>query len=966
MRMGRESGSSPHRGEVGRGDNTFSDSFSIQEAQSATSDYTATEAESVENQATLPPDVDASTQAEQPAELSDAATEADSAEAQAEQPAELSDTATEADSAENQTMLPPDVEEPRPWKISKDADLEIILHHQSDEMYVANMRFAFPKKKVDARLTRNAVVQIDFQELLAYSFDPDTYGRLLTEMLFADVQMREAWRRVRGYIDGTETPLHIRLNIDPSAEALHTLRWETLHDPMIESPLGMSERMLFSRYLVSADLVHVPVLPKTSLKALVAVANPTDLRRFNLTPIDGDAEIQRVTNALRDIHVETLPHASMNTIAAALRDGPQILYLICHGRFIPERQDTFICLEHEDGSIHWLSGADFAQQISNLVQRPFLVVLAISQSAGQSHHDHDSVLSALGPRLIRAGVAAVVAMQGSMSIPTISMMMPIFFKELLRDGRIDRALTAARVAVRDRPDWWMPVLFMHIADGRLWKELHTDCPLPNAAALLGRESDVKRTISRLCDENSAEKSLAIYGLPGVGKTDLFRTVGCDSDITEYFEDGVLYAALGQKSDLVKTLRRWIMKLGAELPNSDDTEALADMLRSLLKDRRVLLIIDDVWDSSLIDARILRDCAEAHCRVLTSSRSGEIAREMAGDVDPQELPILDAKSALELLRQAAESKSRQRVITQEIEEAKQLVDALRRLPLVLKLAGKYLREDRTTQFPVATLLKSWQHQLGELQGYEKRPGMENVQPSLDAIIGLSYHALPDDQTRRAASALGAFGVISLDWDWGAMKAVWDKTLPTMKKWEKALVRSGLVDVIPLNRYSVHPTIGAFLGQYTKPDDRQRHANYYLKFVEQEEPKLIGPEQGEAADQLELEHANIRVALAWSIKSGTAEMALRFGGALWRFWELRGYFTEGRSWFTQILELPVADMIDTNPALMQARANALNGAGVLAKVQGDLIPSVRYLKESLSLWRSLGVQKDTASSLILYTA
>ena len=45
---------------------------------------------------------------------------------------------------------------------------------------------------------------------------------------------------------------------------------------------------------------------------------------------------------------------------------------------------------------------------------------------------------------------------------------PTFFTELRRDGRIDRALAAARTAVRAEPDWWVPVLLLRLKSGALW------------------------------------------------------------------------------------------------------------------------------------------------------------------------------------------------------------------------------------------------------------------------------------------------------------------------------------------------------------------------------------------------------------------------------------------------------------------------------------------------------------------
>ena len=76
-------------------------------------------------------------------------------------------------------------------------------------------------------------------------------------------------------------------------------------------------------------------------------------------------------------------------------------------------------------------------------------------------------MSGLGPRLAEAGVPAVIAMQGNVTMKTAAAFMPVFFQELRRDGLVDRAMSVARGAVRDRPDWWMPVLFMRLKSGRI-------------------------------------------------------------------------------------------------------------------------------------------------------------------------------------------------------------------------------------------------------------------------------------------------------------------------------------------------------------------------------------------------------------------------------------------------------------------------------------------------------------------
>ena len=91
-----------------------------------------------------------------------------------------------------------------------------------------------------------------------------------------------------------------------------------------------------------------------------------------------------------------------------------------------------------------------------------------------------------------------------------------------------------------------------------------------------------------------------------------------------------------------------------------------------------------------------------------------------------------------------------------------------------------------------------------------------QLSLDAIVGLSYAALPDDATRAAAASLAALGATPLDWEWEAMAAVWATHEDTTAALEQALVASGLVDYdAESGRYSLHQTVRAFLARRADP-------------------------------------------------------------------------------------------------------------------------------------------------------
>jgi hypothetical protein len=106
--------------------------------------------------------------------------------------------------------------------------------------------------------------------------------------------------------------------------------------------------------------------------------------------------------------------------------------------------------------------------VAGLAVRPRLVILAACQSASSSDRPGASLI-ALGPRLALAGVGAVLAMHDTISVDTIVAGMPILFDELRQHGIVDRAVAAMRNVLATRgDDWWQPVLYLRLQDGRIW------------------------------------------------------------------------------------------------------------------------------------------------------------------------------------------------------------------------------------------------------------------------------------------------------------------------------------------------------------------------------------------------------------------------------------------------------------------------------------------------------------------
>jgi tetratricopeptide (TPR) repeat protein len=109
-----------------------------------------------------------------------------------------------------------------------------------------------------------------------------------------------------------------------------------------------------------------------------------------------------------------------------------------------------------------------------------------------------------------------------------------------------------------------------------------------------------------------------------------------------------------------------------------------------------------------------------------------------------------------------------------------------------------------------------------------------------------------------------------------------------------------------------------------------------------------------ERLEGEHDNLREALSWVLERGEHELALRLGAALWRYWHIRGYLSEGIRWMERV-------HAGGEPAAPQVRVKALEGMGWLMQLQGDHERARATYEEMLKLSRELADKGNIATAL-----
>lgn len=316
--------------------------------------------------------------------------------------------------------------------------------------------------------------------------DP-AYGQALYDWFFADDVLKRIWARMRG----AHSSRRVRLRIDPEAAALHTVPWEALCEPpegrRPALHLAAASATPFSRYL-AIDIPPGTAVARRPVRILVVAPRQVDFReKYRKSPgmalIDPQAEFDALEQALKpaiergQVELTLLdPPATLARIGQALRRGDYDgLHLVAHGLFNKQSGQALLLLADEDNRVKRESDEAIAGMLGQqLVEAggsdgpPLrLVFLASCESASRSSAD---AFRGLAPRLVEAGVPAVVAMQDQVDVNTARQFASTFYGQLLEEGLVDLAANTARqdlMAAR-LPGPVIPVLFLRLRDGQLF------------------------------------------------------------------------------------------------------------------------------------------------------------------------------------------------------------------------------------------------------------------------------------------------------------------------------------------------------------------------------------------------------------------------------------------------------------------------------------------------------------------
>ncbi len=124
--------------------------------------------------------------------------------------------------------------------------------------------------------------------------------------------------------------------------------------------------------------------------------------------------------------------------------------------------------------------------------------------------------------------------------------------------------------------------------------------------VIGRDDDMQRMRERIGASRSQgngatrhaclQAITAVRGWPGVGKTTLAAKLVHDPEVARAFPHGVLWARLGRPGRVSSELAGWLASVGGDAGSDASVEYMSSRLSASLRGRRMLLVVDDVWDA----------------------------------------------------------------------------------------------------------------------------------------------------------------------------------------------------------------------------------------------------------------------------------------------------------------------------------------------------------------------------------
>lgn len=409
---------------------------------------------------------------------------------------------------------------------------------------------------------------------------------------------------------------------------------------------------------------------------------------------------------------------------------------------------------------------------------------------------------------------------------------------------------------------------------------------------------------------------ALHGMGGVGKSTLAAALVFDKSITDAFPDGVLWASLGEKPDILSILGGFAMAFGYNVQGYSNYEERSKAVRSLLYDRKVLVVLDDVWSIDPLRALLV---AGPESFTIITTRHLALAKAIGASI--LEIDVLNESESLDLIAKWLD----QRLDDNELQYARLLAELTGYLPLGLEIASAQVVEIGWDS--VLAWLQTAKQKLSFLELDEAQTKRESVRLSFQ----MSYnHLTTNYQEKFMVLAVFAEGA-PLDLE--VVKTIWGMSIEETEVMLNRFVGRGLIKRLTSDTYSLHTLLHEFVKELS-PDEQLGavkclHSQGYFEFSKQ---YINRP------DKLRASLRNLRLARMYALANASFQLVIDFTQVMHDIFYEWGHWDDNVEWVQDGIE--AANKIGNK----KIEATLLKDLGYIYRQKGESSTALTVLENA----------------------
>ena len=490
----------------------------------------------------------------------------------------------------------------------------------------------------------------------------------------------------------------------------------------------------------------------------------------------------------------------------------------------------------------------------------------------------------------------------------------------------------------------------------------TDLP-PVLTRFLGRQQESARLVDLL--SRRTVTMVTLVGPGGVGKTRLAIEVA--RRMAGVFAHDICFVELAGVADgsAVDDAVAAALRLPTNIGRSS-ISAIVDYLR----DKTLLLVLDNCEHLVKACTRLVQTlCREAAgLTVLATSRIPlHLAEEQVVRLEPFATPTINGMELITVAEsrrvdsvqlfadRAAQSLLSFMLTDANVQSVVRICQQLDGIPLAIEIAAAQARA-----LPVEAIAK----RLGQRFAWLNKRSAEPMsrQRTLHTLIDWSYGLLSAPER----SVLRRLAVFAGGWTLEAAEAISVPGEPCAEMLAELIDHSLVVfgNDVKRQRYSMHENIRQFAQEQLRGSDQEadaleRHTHYYSQLVSHAAENRAGRTLTERLRTVQDDHDNLRRAFEWLLahdRDQALALVAELGTNL-KFWEVGGFFQEGRRWLQQALE-------GTQELVSIQRAQALLAAADLSSAISDFDYGLQCARQAQQVFYALGDQRGEIDASLTY--